>query len=75
MADNVTLNSMSGGATAAPADMWGKAVTDGYGPAPIVYAGHYTNTNYPAHMEYSDKVYDAVEVSVLREPFGDKEDG
>ena len=28
--------------------------------------GRYENTNYPAHMEYSDTVYDAVEVSVLR---------
>jgi catechol O-methyltransferase len=28
--------------------------------------GHYDNTNYPAHMEYSDTVYDAVEVSILR---------
>jgi len=37
--------------------------------------GRYMNTQYPAHMEYSDKVYDAVEVSVLHQPFGDCEDG
>lgn len=30
--------------------------------------GLYDNTNYPAHMEYSENVYDAVEVSILRRP-------
>ncbi len=28
--------------------------------------GRYDNTNYPAHLEYNDSVFDAVEVSVLR---------
>jgi subtilisin family serine protease len=32
---------MSGGATAAPANLFGKSVTSGYGPARIVYAGDY----------------------------------
>jgi len=41
----------------------------------VRHCGRYTNTNYPAHMEYSDTVYDAVEVSILRQPFGDGEDG
>jgi hypothetical protein len=34
-----SLVDMTGGATAAPADMQGKSITAGYGPAPIVYAG------------------------------------
>jgi subtilisin family serine protease len=33
--------SMSGGGSAAPADLFGKSVTSGYGPARIVYAGDY----------------------------------
>jgi subtilisin family serine protease len=32
---------LSGGSTAAPADLFGKSVTSGYGPARIVYAGNY----------------------------------
>jgi uncharacterized repeat protein (TIGR01451 family) len=39
------LSSMSGGDTAPPADMFGLGFTAGYGPAPIVYAAGYTNTN------------------------------
>ncbi|MGH2698672.1 MAG: S8 family serine peptidase [Actinomycetota bacterium] len=35
------VTDMSGGATAAPADITGKSFTSGYGPAPIVYAGDY----------------------------------
>ena len=36
-----SLVGMSGGGSAAPADMRGQSVTAGYGPAPIVYAGDY----------------------------------
>jgi subtilisin family serine protease len=36
-----SLVDMSGGATAAPADIAGKGVTSGYGPARVVYAGDY----------------------------------
>ena len=36
-----SLINMSGAATAAPANMVGKSVTSGYGPARIVYAGDY----------------------------------
>jgi subtilisin family serine protease len=36
-----SLVNMSGGATAAPADISGKSFTAGYGPATIVYAGDY----------------------------------
>lgn len=36
-----TLAGMSGGASGAPADISGKGVTSGYGPAPIVYAGDF----------------------------------
>lgn len=36
-----SLINMSGGATAAPANIVGKSVTSGYGPARIVYAGDY----------------------------------
>jgi subtilisin family serine protease len=36
-----TLAGMSGGGSAAPADISGKGVTSGYGPAAIVYAGDY----------------------------------
>ena len=35
------LTSMSGGGSAAPADISGKSLTGSYGPAPIVYAGDY----------------------------------
>ena len=35
------LGSMSGGATTPPADIAGKSITSGYGPAPIVYAGDF----------------------------------
>jgi uncharacterized repeat protein (TIGR01451 family) len=35
------LTGLSGGSTAPPADITGRSVTDGYGPAPIVYAGDY----------------------------------
>ncbi|MGB1252058.1 MAG: S8 family serine peptidase [Candidatus Promineifilaceae bacterium] len=41
------LNAMMGGA--APADMTGAGITDGYGPAPIVYAGDYPNSNDPGN--------------------------
>jgi subtilisin family serine protease len=37
------LVNMSGDNTPTPADMVGKSVTAGYGPAPIVYAGDYGN--------------------------------
>lgn len=37
------LVGMSGGVTP-PADMTGKSITAGYGPAPIVYAANFTNT-------------------------------
>lgn len=36
-----SLVNMSGGATAAPADIHGKSFTSGYGPAAIVYAGDF----------------------------------
>jgi subtilisin family serine protease len=36
-----SLTSMSGGASAAPANMRGRSVTSGYGPAKIVYAGDF----------------------------------
>jgi subtilisin family serine protease len=36
-----SLVGMSGGGSAAPADMRGQSITAGYGPAPIVYAGDY----------------------------------
>ena len=36
-----SLVNMSGGATAAPANIGGKSVTSGHGPARIVYAGDY----------------------------------
>jgi uncharacterized repeat protein (TIGR01451 family) len=35
------VEDMSGGDTPPPADIGGKGLTDGYGPAPIVYAGDY----------------------------------
>ncbi|MCA9943560.1 MAG: S8 family serine peptidase, partial [Anaerolineales bacterium] len=35
------LGSMSGGATTPPADISGKSITSGYGPAAIVYAGDF----------------------------------
>ncbi|GJM40800.1 MAG: hypothetical protein DHS20C20_10820 [Ardenticatenaceae bacterium] len=35
------LGSMSGGATTPPADIGGKSITSGYGPASIVYAGDF----------------------------------
>lgn len=35
------LGSMSGGSTTPPADIAGKSITSGYGPAPIVYAGDF----------------------------------
>jgi hypothetical protein len=38
------LQNMSGGDTTPPADIRGKGLTSGYGPAPIVYAGDYTST-------------------------------
>ncbi len=37
------LIDMTGGATTPPADMSGKSVTSGYGPADIVYAGDFGN--------------------------------
>jgi subtilisin family serine protease len=36
-----SLTNMSGGGSAAPADIGGKSFTSGYGPATIVYAGDY----------------------------------
>jgi uncharacterized repeat protein (TIGR01451 family) len=41
------LQNMSGGDTAAPADMFGQGITTPYGPANIVYAGDYFNPNDP----------------------------
>ena len=38
------LVDMAGGAAAAPADIGGKSVTSGYGPAQIVYAAGYVNS-------------------------------
>ncbi len=38
------LQDMSGGDTTPPADIRGKGLTSGYGPAPIVYAGDYPST-------------------------------
>jgi subtilisin family serine protease len=35
------LTSMSGGAGAAPANIAGRSLTSGFGPAPVVYAGDY----------------------------------
>jgi len=35
------LGSMSGGGTTPPADISGKSITSGFGPAPIVYAGDF----------------------------------
>ena len=41
------LEGMSGGDTTPPADIRGKGLTSGYGPASIVYAGDYPNSNDP----------------------------
>lgn len=41
------LVDMSGGDTNPPADISGKSLTSGYGPAPIVYAGDFPNANDP----------------------------
>ncbi|WP_456405329.1 S8 family peptidase [Thiolapillus sp.] len=41
----VSLASMSGGDTAAPADMLGQSLTSGYGPAPIVHAKNYAGND------------------------------
>ena len=35
------LGNMSGGSTTPPADLAGKSITSGFGPAPIVYAGDF----------------------------------
>ncbi len=44
------LIDMTGGTTAAPADIGGKGITAGYGPARIVYAGDYAaQSNDPAN--------------------------
>ncbi len=40
-----SLTAMSGGDTAAPADMFGQALTAGYGPAPIVHAKNFTGND------------------------------
>ncbi len=39
----VSLVNMSGGAGTPPADITGSSMTDAYGPAPIVYAGNFSN--------------------------------
>lgn len=40
-----SLTAMSGGDTPAPADMFGQALTTGYGPAPIVHAKDYVGND------------------------------
>ncbi|MDP5131833.1 MAG: S8 family serine peptidase, partial [Paraglaciecola sp.] len=37
------INGFSGGDTTPPAELEGRAITAGYGPAPIVYAANYSN--------------------------------
>ena len=66
---------MSGGDTAAPADIAGIGATSGYGPAPIVYAGDFGGNNLCAPSTWAPGTFSGQIVVCDRGTFGRVEKG
>ena len=66
----IEAHDVTGPGTVIVADNVGMFDAGGY-LSHVRESGRYENRHYDAHMEYSDTIYDAVEVSVVKDPAAD----